>query len=197
MGAIQGIKRCELNRLGSIPRLFPLQSCTPEVSKQYIPPKGRRFMSLIIGTRAPAFSLPATDGREISLDGLKGSKVVLFFYPKDNTSGCTLEAKHFQALKQDFAAADTEIVGVSPDSLKSHDKFRAKYGLDFTLASDEAKSMLEAYGVWVEKSLYGRKYMGVERTTVLIDRDGRIARVWNKVKVPGHAKEVLAAARAL
>ena len=154
-------------------------------------------MSLTIGASAPDFSLPATDGREISLDGLKGRKVVLYFYPKDDTSGCTLEAQNFQALKRDFAAADTEIVGVSPDGLKSHDKFRAKYGLDFTLASDEEKTMLEAYGVWAEKSMYGRKYMGVERTTVLIDRDGTIARVWNKVKVPGHAEEVLEAARAL
>ena len=154
-------------------------------------------MSLIIGTKAPAFSLPATDGREISLDGLKGRKIVLYFYPKDDTSGCTLEAQNFQALKKEFAAADTEIVGVSPDTLKSHDRFRAKYGLDFALASDEAKTMLEAYGVWVEKSMYGRKYMGVERTTVLIDQDGNIARVWNKVKVPGHAEEVLKAAKDL
>jgi thioredoxin-dependent peroxiredoxin len=154
-------------------------------------------VSLSIGTRAPAFSLPATDGREISLDSLKGRKVVLYFYPKDDTSGCTLEAQNFQALKQDFAAADTEIIGVSPDSLKSHNKFRAKYGLDFALASDEATAMLQAYGVWVEKSMYGRTYMGVERTTVLIDREGAIARVWNKVKVEGHAEEVLAAAKAL
>ncbi|MBL0403669.1 peroxiredoxin [Microvirga aerilata] len=154
-------------------------------------------MHLNIGTKAPAFALPATDGREISLEGLKGRKVVLYFYPKDDTSGCTLEAQNFQALRGDFEAADTEIIGVSPDSLKSHDKFRSKYGLDFTLASDEAKTMLEAYGVWVEKSMYGRTYMGVERTTVLIDREGVIARVWPKVKVPGHAEEVLAAARNL
>ena len=154
-------------------------------------------MSLSIGTQAPAFSLPATDRREISLDNLKGRKVVLYFYPKDDTSGCTLEAQNFQALKQDFAAADTEIIGVSPDSLKSHDKFRAKYGLNFALASDEAKAMLQAYGVWVEKSMYGRTYMGVERTTLLIDREGAIAKVWNKVKVEGHAEEVLAAAKAL
>ncbi|WP_201838610.1 peroxiredoxin [Microvirga zambiensis] len=154
-------------------------------------------MSLSIGSPAPAFSLPATDGREIGLEALKGRNVVLYFYPKDDTSGCTLEAQAFQALKKDFAAADTEIVGVSPDSLKSHDKFRAKYALDFALASDEATQMLQAYGVWVEKSMYGRKYMGVERTTVLIDRDGTIARVWNKVKVEGHAEEVLAAAKAL
>jgi peroxiredoxin Q/BCP len=154
-------------------------------------------MTLTIGSPAPAFTLPATGGQEISLDKFMGRKVVLYFYPKDDTSGCTREAHDFQALKQDFAASDTEIVGVSPDGLKSHDKFRAKHGLDFTLASDEAKSMLEAYGVWVEKSMYGRKYMGVERTTVLIDRDGRIARVWRKVKVPGHAQEVLEAAGSL
>jgi peroxiredoxin Q/BCP len=154
-------------------------------------------MSLIIGTRAPAFSLPATDGREISLEALKGRKAVLYFYPKDDTSGCTLEAQAFQSLSKDFAAADTEIVGISPDPLKSHDRFRAKYGLDFPLASDEAKTMLTAYGVWVEKSMYGRKYMGVERTTVLIDREGVIARVWSKVKVKGHAEEVLEAAKSV
>ena len=154
-------------------------------------------MAITQGSKAPPFTLPATDGRTVSLEGLKGRKVVLYFYPKDDTSGCTLEAQNFQALKRDFAAADTEIVGVSPDGLKSHDKFRAKYGLDFTLASDEEKTMLEAYGVWAEKSMYGRKYMGVERTTVLIDRDGTIARAWNRVRVPGHAVEVLEAARAL
>lgn len=154
-------------------------------------------MALTPGTQAPAFILPVTGGQNISLDSLKGRKVVLYFYPKDDTSGCTLEAQTFQALRQEFEAADTEILGVSPDPMKSHDKFRAKYGLEFPLASDEAKSMLEAYGVWVEKSMYGRTYMGVERTTVLIDRNGKIARVWNKVKVPGHAEEVLAAAKAL
>ena len=154
-------------------------------------------MALKVGDKAPAFSLPATDGREMDLGALKGRKAVLYFYPKDDTSGCTLEAQNFQALKQDFAATDTQIVGVSPDSLKSHDKFRSKYDLDFPLASDESKSMLEAYGVWAEKSMYGRKYMGVERTTLLIDRDGTIAQIWTKVKVPGHAEEVLAAAKAL
>jgi thioredoxin-dependent peroxiredoxin len=154
-------------------------------------------MPLTVGQKAPSFTLAATGGGTISLDGLKGRKAVVYFYPKDDTSGCTRQAQEFQALKGEFAAADTEIVGVSADSVDSHDKFRSKYGLDFTLASDEGKAALEAYGVWVEKSMYGRRYMGVERTTVLIDRDGTIARVWPKVKVPGHAEEVLAAAKAL
>jgi thioredoxin-dependent peroxiredoxin len=149
------------------------------------------------GDAAPPFSLPATGGREISLSDLRGRKVVLYFYPKDDTSGCTREAQEFSALKDAFAACDTEVIGVSADSLASHDKFRTKYGLDLTLASDEAKGALEAYGVWVEKSLYGRKYMGVERSKIIIDRDGRIARVWPKVKVPGHAQGVLEAARTL
>jgi peroxiredoxin Q/BCP len=154
-------------------------------------------MPLQPGDPAPDFTLSATAGETVSLGAVKGRKVVLYFYPKDNTSGCTLEAQNFQALRKDFAAADTEIVGISPDSLKSHDKFRAKYGLDFALASDGARTMLETYGVWTQKSMFGHKYMGVERTTVLIDREGNVARVWNKVKVPGHAEEVLGAARDL
>ena len=154
-------------------------------------------MALNPGDPAPAFSLPATGGRTIDIAALKGRKVVLYFYPKDDTSGCTLEAQAFNRLKGAFEAAGAQVIGISPDGLKSHDKFRAKYGLDLTLASDEAKAMLEAYGVWAEKSLYGRKYMGVERTTVLVDRDGRVAKVWSKVKVPGHAEEVLEAAQAL
>ncbi|GLS45704.1 peroxiredoxin [Methylobacterium brachythecii] len=141
--------------------------------------------------------MPGAGGETIALGGLKGRKVVLYFYPKDDTSGCTLEAQGFNALGDAFAAAGATVVGVSPDSVKSHEKFRAKYGLTFPLASDEAKGMLEAYGVWVEKSMYGRKYMGVERTTVLIDGEGQIARIWPKVKVPGHADEVLEATRAL
>ncbi len=154
-------------------------------------------MTLAAGDMAPAFTLPATDDRTLTLESLRGRKVVLYFYPKDDTSGCTLEAKDFQAFKREFEAAGTEVIGVSPDAVKSHDKFRAKYDLDFALASDEGKAMLGAYGVWVEKSMYGRKYMGVERTTMLIDRDGRIARVWERVKVPGHVEEVLAAAKVL
>ena len=152
---------------------------------------------LAAGTVAPAFTLPGDGGRTISLKDFAGKKLVLYFYPKDDTSGCTQEAKDFNALKADFAKAGADILGVSPDSAKSHDKFKAKYELDFPLASDESKAMLEAYGVWAEKSMYGKKYMGVERTTFLIDSAGKIAKVWNKVKVPGHAAEVLEAAKAL
>ena len=154
-------------------------------------------MELQVGSVAPAFSLPMAGGREISLASFAGRKVVLYFYPKDDTSGCTKEAQEFSSLKAAFADADTEIIGLSPDSPASHGKFAGKYDLDLSLASDESKETLAAYGVWVEKSMYGRKYMGVERTTVLIGRDGKVARVWPKVKVPGHAAEVLEAAKAL
>ena len=149
------------------------------------------------GSKAPAFDLPTDGGGKLSLKALKGKKVVLYFYPKDDTSGCTREAIDFNALKGDFEKAGAVVVGVSPDSVASHDKFKKKYDLDFTLIADVDKSMLEAYGVWVEKSMYGRKYMGVERTTLLIGADGKVARVWSKVKVPGHAQEVLEAAQAL
>jgi peroxiredoxin Q/BCP len=151
---------------------------------------------LDIGDRAPEFELPTDGGGEISLRGLKGKKVVLYFYPKDDTSGCTAEAIAFNGLRDKFAAAGAVLIGVSPDSPISHAKFKKKHGLAFPLAADESKSMLGTYGVWLEKSMYGRKYMGVERTTFLIGPDGRIARVWRKVKVPGHAAEVLAAAEA-
>jgi thioredoxin-dependent peroxiredoxin len=154
-------------------------------------------MPLVPGDQAPDFALPTTGGDTLTLKNLRGRKAVLYFYPKDDTSGCTLEAQNFNRLRGEFQAADTELIGISPDSLKSHARFRAKYGLDLTLAADEGKEMLQAYGVWTEKSMYGRKYMGVERTTMLIDREGRIAKVWSKVKVPGHAEEVLEAAKAL
>ena len=153
--------------------------------------------NLKIGEKAPDFSLPADGGREIALKSYAGQKLVLYFYPKDDTSGCTQEAIEFNGLRQEFAKAGTAILGVSPDPVKKHDKFKAKYELEFPLLSDQQKHMLEAYGVWVEKSMYGRKYMGVERTTVLIAADGTIAQVWPKVKVPGHAAEVLAAAQKL
>ena len=152
---------------------------------------------LEVGDKAPAFELPRDGEGGISLKSLKGRKLVLYFYPKDDTSGCTREAIDFNALKKDFAKAGAEIIGVSPDTVKSHDKFKAKHGLDIALIADEDKTMLEAYGVWTENSMYGRKYMGVERTTFLIDGAGKIARVWNKVKVPGHAEEVLEAVKAL
>ena len=153
--------------------------------------------TLSIGDLAPDFDLPADGGGRVSLSALKGQQVVLYFYPKDDTSGCTAEAIAFNGLKAQFEAAGAVVVGVSPDSVKSHDKFKAKYELGFPLASDESKAMLEAYGVWVEKSMYGKKYMGVERTTFLIDAEGRVAKVWRKVKVPGHAEAVLEAAKAV
>ncbi|MDO9415317.1 peroxiredoxin [Pararhizobium sp.] len=152
---------------------------------------------LSIGTDAPGFTLPRDGGGTVSLAALLGKPVVIFFYPKDNTSSCTVESIDFSRLEQDFSNAGATIVGMSPDSVKSHDKFVKKHSLSVILASDEDRSTLETYGVWKEKSMYGHKYMGVERTTVLVDAKGKIARVWDKVKVKGHADEVLAAVRAL
>jgi peroxiredoxin Q/BCP len=149
------------------------------------------------GDMAPDFDLPADGGRRVSLGALRGRAVVLYFYPKDDTSGCTREAVDFARLTPEFAASGIDVIGVSPDSTASHDAFKAKHGLDFSLASDPDKAVLEAYGVWTQKSMYGRTYMGVERSTFLIGPDGRIARIWRKVKVPGHAAAVLQAARAL
>lgn len=149
------------------------------------------------GTQAPDFSLPRDGGGTVSLKDFRGRKLVLYFYPKANTPGCTKEAMAFNALRGEFEAANTAIVGVSADPVGAQDKFRAKYDLAFPLASDESTAMLEAYGVWGEKSMYGRKYMGIERATLLIDAEGKVARAWPKVKVDGHAEEVLAAARAL
>jgi len=154
-------------------------------------------MALNQGDPAPDFTLPRDGGGTLSLSQLRGRKVVLYAYPKDDTPGCTQEAIAFNGLRRDFAAANTDIIGVSPDPAKRHDKFKQKYGLDFPLVADETLAMLQAYGIWVEKSMYGRRYMGVERTTFLIDPDGKIARIWPKVKVAGHAEEVLAAARDL
>ncbi len=148
------------------------------------------------GDAAPDFTLPKNGGGSIALKDLRGKKVVLYFYPKDDTSGCTVEAKDFNERLAAFAEAGAVVIGLSPDSVASHDKFCRKYHLAFDLASDEGKQTLEAYGVWVEKSMYGRKYMGVERSTFLVGGDGKILRVWSKVKVPGHAEEVLAAVRA-
>jgi len=149
------------------------------------------------GDPAPDFDLPTDGGGRASLAGLKGKKLVLYFYPKDDTSGCTSEAKAFTEAGDGFAKAGAMVIGVSKDSVLSHEKFKAKYDLGFALGADVDGKTVEAYGVWVEKSMYGRKYMGIERATFLIDPQGKIARIWRKVKVPGHATEVLAATQAL
>ena len=153
--------------------------------------------SVTEGSKAPDFSLETDGGGKVRLRDLKGRAVVLYVYPKDDTSGCTVEALAFSALKRKFETAGATIVGVSPDPVKSHDKFKARHDLSIMLAADPDKKMLERYGVWVEKSMYGRKYMGAERSTFLIDPQGKVARVWRKVKVSGHADEVLAAAKEL
>lgn len=149
------------------------------------------------GSPAPDFTLPRDGGSNIALSDFRGRKLVLYFYPRADTPGCTKEAIAFSALAPDFAKADTAIVGVSADAVKAQDAFKQKYDLSIALASDEKHQMLEAYGVWGEKSMYGKTFMGVSRATFLIGRDGRIAQVWPKVKVEGHAEEVLDAAKAL
>ncbi len=148
-----------------------------------------------VGDKAPDFLLPGDDGTSVSLAGLSGKKVVLYFYPKDDTPGCTIEAISFSVQKAAFEAANAVVLGVSKDSIAAHCKFRDKHSLSVRLISDETGEMLRTYGVWVEKNLYGRTYMGIDRTTLLIDGGGTIRRVWRKVKVAGHADEVLAAAK--
>ena len=150
-----------------------------------------------VGEKAPNFKLPRDGGGTVSLADFKGRKLVLYFYPKADTPGCTKEAIDFNALRRAFAKAETDIVGVSADPVRAQERFRDKHDLAIPLASDEEKKMLIAYGVWGEKSMYGRKFMGVKRTTLLIGRDGRVAQVWENVKVPGHAEAVLDAAKAL
>ena len=152
---------------------------------------------LTIGSTAPEFTLPRDGDQTVILSALRPGKVVVYFYPKDDTSGCTLEAQEFTARLADFTAAGATIIGVSKDSAKSHDKFCKKYGLGIILASDEHGTTCEDYGVWAEKSMYGKTYMGMERSTFLIDGQGNIAQVWRKVSVKGHVEEVLAAASAL
>ena len=154
-------------------------------------------MSVQQGDAAPAFSLPASGGRTVSDVALRGKPYILYFYPKADSSGCTKEACAFQEALPQLGKLGLEVIGVSPDPLKPIEKFAAKYNLTFPLASDETKAAAGAYGVWVEKSMYGRKYMGIERSTFLVDAKGRIARAWRKVKVDGHAKDVAAAAAAL
>lgn len=154
-------------------------------------------MTLQIGDRAPDFTLPTDGGGEASLSALRGRPVVLYFYPKDDTSGCTAEACAFRDAMPDFSGVGAEVIGISRDSVASHDRFKAKHDLNFRLAADSDGTVCEAYGTWVEKSMYGRKYFGVERATFLIDAEGIIRQVWRKVKVKGHAEQVLAAARNL
>jgi thioredoxin-dependent peroxiredoxin len=149
------------------------------------------------GDKAPDFSLVGDDGKALVLSKFKGRPVVVYFYPKDDTSGCTREALDFSHLHDKFRKKGAEVIGISPDSAVSKAKFRKKHGLTVRLGADDAKSVVQAYGVWGEKSMYGRKYMGVERTTFLIDGSGIIRHVWRKVKVPGHAEEVLAAVETL
>jgi peroxiredoxin Q/BCP len=149
------------------------------------------------GSAAPDFTLPTDGGGSFQLSAHKGKPVVLFFYPKDDTSGCTAEAVAFTAAKADFDTLGVTIAGMSPDPVKSHDKFVAKHSIGVPLVSDEDKSALNAYGVWKEKSMYGKKYMGVERSTFLIGKDGNIVKAWRKVSVPGHVEEVLEAARSI
>ena len=149
------------------------------------------------GAKVPAFKLAEDDGGTVSTADLAGRPAVIYFYPKDDTPGCTTEAKDFTHLAPKFKAAGISVIGISPDSPESHQKFAKKYDLEVRLAADTDKAVAMAYGVWVEKSMYGRKYMGVERSTFLIDKAGRIARSWRKVKVTGHADEVLAAAKVL
>jgi peroxiredoxin Q/BCP len=154
-------------------------------------------MSLQPGDKAPDFTLPTDGDGTLTLSQLAGKKVVLYFYPKDDTSGCTAEACAFRDLSPEFSAAGAVIIGVSKDDVAAHDRFKKKHGLPFALASDAGRDVCERYGVWAEKSMYGRKYMGIERSTFLIDENGIIRGVWRKVKVGGHAAEVLKAVRAL
>ena len=154
-------------------------------------------MSVEVGDKAPDFSLPADGGGKVSLKALKGKAVVLYFYPKDDTPGCTAEACAFRDQLPDFAKVKAQVIGISRDSVASHDKFKKKFKLPFPLASDEDGKVCQAYGVWAEKSMYGKKYMGIERSTFLIDGKGVVRNVWRKVKVDGHADVVLAAAEAL
>jgi len=153
--------------------------------------------TLAVGSKAPAFKLARDGGGQVSLADFKGRKLVLYFYPKADTSGCTREAIDFSKLAPAFARAGAAIVGVSADPVAVLDKFKAKHDLGIALASDETHKMLSAYGVWAQKTLYGRKFMGIVRTTVLIGPDGRVARVWDKVRVPGHAEDVLQAVKDL
>ncbi|MBX3500810.1 MAG: thioredoxin-dependent thiol peroxidase [Alphaproteobacteria bacterium] len=154
-------------------------------------------MSVEEGRKAPDFTAATDGGRKIKLSDMRGKAVILYFYPKDDTTGCTKEACGFRDSLPDFGKARATVIGVSKDSVARHDKFKAKYDLNFPLVSDEDGRICEKYGTWIEKSLYGRKYMGIDRATFLIDATGTVRKIWRKVKVPGHVEDVLEAARAL
>jgi thioredoxin-dependent peroxiredoxin len=154
-------------------------------------------MSVEEGKKAPDFTAMTDGDKKLKLSDLRGRPVVLYFYPKDDTSGCTAEACGFRDALPDFSKVKAHVIGVSRDSVEKHDKFKKKYGLNFPLASDEDGRICEKYGTWVQKSLYGRKYMGIDRSTFLIDKTGAVTKVWRKVKVPGHVDEVLLALKAL
>lgn len=154
-------------------------------------------MTLEVGTKAPDFKLPTDHAGELSLSDLKGKKVVLYFYPKDSTPGCTTQAQGFRDLKEDFAAENCVVVGASKDTVKRHDNFVTKQELNFPLVSDAESDLCETYGIWQEKKMYGKTFMGIVRTTFLIDEEGVIQKVWPKVKVKGHVEEVLDAVKAL
>ncbi len=154
-------------------------------------------MTIQAGDKAPDFVLPTDGGGEVSLSALQGKTVILYFYPKDNTPGCTTQACAFRDALPDFAKSGAEVIGISKDSVRKHDNFRDKHGLTFRLASDADNDVCERYGVWKEKSMYGRKFMGIERSTFLIDGDGIVRKAWHKVKVAGHVDEVLTEAQAL
>lgn len=153
--------------------------------------------ALQVGDQAPDFTLSADGGSEITLSSLHGKHVVLYFYPKDDTPGCTVEAKDFAEMAVNFEEAETVILGLSKDNIKSHEKFKEKYCLPFTLLSDTEGTVCTAYGTWIEKSMYGKKYMGIDRATFLIDKAGIVQQIWRKVSVPNHVKEVLKAAEGL
>ncbi len=181
-----------------IPKKATTKKSTPSVAKKNTATSSKGKMvtatdGLQVGSRAPAFSLPNENGQVVKLSELKGKKVVLFFYPKDNTSGCTKEACSFRDGLKAIRKKGAVVLGVSADSIASHQNFSQKFEFNFPLLSDESKTMIQAYGVWKEKSMYGRKYMGIERTTVLIAKDGTISHVFPKVKVEGHYEEVLQA----
>jgi thioredoxin-dependent peroxiredoxin len=172
----------------------PAKAQTPTKPRADSKPAARTG-GLAEGARAPDFQLPRDGGNAVSLADFAGAKLVIYFYPRADTPGCTRESMDFSRLAKDFAAAGTRVIGVSADPVKAQDAFRDKYQLDVPLVSDEAKSMIKAYGAWGEKSMYGRTFEGILRTTVLVSADGRVQRVWRHVKVDGHADEVLAAAR--